>query len=63
MESVIRFVREVPRVDLGPPQFRRALYESPVRFAPLPIEYNFMPYFPAYFMAEVKCSMGARAIG
>ena len=38
--------------------FRRALYESPVRFAPLPIEYNFMPYVPAYFMAEVKVLHG-----
>ena len=38
--------------------FRRALYESSVRFAPLPIEYNFMPYVPAYFMAEVKVLHG-----
>lgn len=38
--------------------FRQALYESPVRFAPLPIEYNFMPYLPAYFMAEVKVLHG-----
>lgn len=38
--------------------FRYALYKSDLRVASLPIEYNFMIYFPAYAMAEVKVLHG-----
>ena len=38
--------------------FRKAVYESDARVASIPIEYNFMPYFPAYLMNEAKILHG-----
>ena len=38
--------------------FRKAMYESEARIASLPIEYNFMPYFPAYMMNKAKIVHG-----
>ena len=38
--------------------FRKAVYESEARVASLPIEYNFMPYFPAYLMNNAKIVHG-----